>query len=75
MNHEEEEDRTEEDVVGLDEVARPDRVPMVTQERRPRLPARVGVAYQRDVFLDHAFGDGDAELEQLAPDALARYTI
>src|SRR5262249_31318389 len=70
VNDEEQEDRTKQEVVGLDEVARPDRVALVTEECRPRLPARVDIAYRTEVLLDRALRDGNAELEQLAADAL-----
>ena len=61
--------RTEEHVVGLQKVARPDFAGMVSQERGPALPmrsARPGCAY---VPLDRAFADFDPELEQFSADS------
>jgi hypothetical protein len=59
----------EQDVVGLYEVAPPRVVGMVGQEGAPLLSTVPGPNASH-VFLDRAFGDSDAKLKQLAPDAL-----
>jgi len=64
------EDRAEEAVGDGQEVAGPDRVSVVAQERRPGLPRtsrRAGVA---PVPLDGRRGDADTDLEEFAPDTL-----
>ena len=57
------------DVVGLDEIARPCALGVVRKEGGPVL-ATTPSAKAFDVFLDRAFCDLDAQLEQLAADAL-----
>src|SRR5207253_7799503 len=64
---EEHEDLAEPDVVGLHEVARPRDV--IPQEGRPALSVASG-SRAAHVPLDSSFADPDAELEQLAADAL-----
>jgi hypothetical protein len=59
----------EEDVVGLDKVARPDVLRMILQERRLGLSTSPA-ANPAHVLLDRALVDLDAELEQLSLDAL-----
>jgi hypothetical protein len=62
-------DLAEEDVVGLDKVARPDVLGMILQERRPGL-STFPAANPAHVLLDRTLADLDAELEQLSLDAL-----
>jgi hypothetical protein len=64
------EQRAEERVGHLQEVARPDVAGVVAQERRPRLSFRAGPWYLAQVFLHRPLADADVEFEQLAPDAL-----
>ena len=52
------------------QVRRPDRAGVVGEERAPGLARRAGGAAP-PVALDRALADGDPQLEQLAPDALA----
>ena len=63
----EHEDLAEPDVVGLHEVARPRDV--IPQEGRPALPVAAGPRATH-VPLDGSLADADAELEQLAAEAL-----
>ena len=67
VEEKEHENFAEPDVVRLDEVARPRDV--VAQERRPALAVAWGPG-AADVPLDGPLADADAELEQLAADAL-----
>src|SRR5438094_2041766 len=67
LEEEQHEDRAEPNVVGLHEVARPRDV--IPQEGRPALPVASG-SRAAHVPLDSSFADPDAELEQLAADAL-----
>src|SRR6266478_5613762 len=60
-------DLAEEDIVGLHEVARPRDV--IPQEGRPALPVAAGPRATH-VPLDGSLADADAELEQLAAEAL-----
>lgn len=65
IDDEERKDRSEPDIVGLQEITRPDR--MVSQERAPILPAREFRWSGLDhMSLDRAFCDSDAKLEQFA---------
>src|SRR5258705_1788960 len=67
FKEEEHEDLAEPDVVGLHEVARPRDV--IPQEGRPALPVAAGPRATH-VSLDGSLADADAELEQLAAEAL-----
>ena len=67
VEEEEHEDLAEPDVVGLHEVARPRDV--IPQEGRPALPVAAGPRATH-VPLDGSLADADAELEQLAAEAL-----
>src|SRR5207249_11072721 len=67
VEEEEHEDLAEPDVVGLHEVARPRDV--IPQEGRPALPVAAGPRATH-VSLDGSLADADAELEQLAAEAL-----
>src|SRR5207247_9518542 len=64
---EEHEDLAEPDIVGLHEVARPRDV--IPREGRPALPVAAGPR-ATDVPLDGSLADADAELEELAAEAL-----
>src|SRR5450631_2723135 len=64
------EDWPKPDVVGLDEVARPDVPGVVFEERCPPLTGRARLHTPLEIFLDRALRDTDAELEQFATDAL-----
>jgi hypothetical protein len=59
----------EAEVVRLDEIADPQAVGMVLQERRPGLAA-APASRSAQVFLDRALADPEAELEQFAANAL-----
>jgi len=67
IEEEEHEDLAEADVVGLHEVARPRDV--IPQEGRQALPIASG-SHTSHVPLDGSLADTDAELEELATDAL-----
>src|SRR5712664_3821061 len=67
LEEKEHEDRAEPDVVGLHEVARPRDV--IPQEGRPALPVAAGPRATHGP-LDGSLADADAELEQLAAEAL-----
>src|SRR5882724_7794369 len=67
VEEEEHENLAEPDVVRLDEVTRP--CDVVAQERRPALAVASGPG-TADVPLDGSLADADAELQQLATDAL-----
>src|SRR5207247_8805219 len=69
VEEEEHEDLAEPDVVGLHEVARSRDV--IPQEGRPALPVAAGPRATH-VSLDGSLADADAELEQLAAEALPR---
>src|SRR5450432_3110654 len=64
------EDWPKPDVVGLDEIARPDVPAVVFEEGCPALAGRVRLHIPLEIALDRALGDSNSELEQLAPDAL-----
>jgi hypothetical protein len=70
LDDEEGEHRPEDDVVRLQEVAGPDLAGVVVQERRPALTPRPRTSSRATVLLDRSLADVNAELEQLAPDAL-----
>jgi hypothetical protein len=70
LEDEEGEDGAQEQVGELQEVARPDVRGVVAQERRPRLPGPTRRPGSVHVLLDGALADPDAELQQLALDAL-----
>jgi len=63
-------DLPEQEVVGLDEVASPRAVGVVPQEGGPRLPATAFATDAPHVLLDRALADLDADLEELAANAL-----
>src|SRR5206468_11688828 len=67
VEEEEQEDLAEPDIVGLHEVARPRDV--IPREGRPALPVAAGPR-ATDVPLDGSLADADAELEELAAEAL-----
>lgn len=67
VDDEEGEERSKPDVVGLDEVARPDGVAL--QERTPALPVPRR-SDRADVALNGALGNPESELQKLAADAL-----
>ena len=67
VEEEEHENLAEPDIARLDEVARPG--DLVAQERRPALAIALGPGTM-DVPLDGSLADADAELQQLATDAL-----
>jgi len=62
--------RPEEQVRDREDVARPDLVGVVAQERRPRLPARARRAVAAQLGLDGALGHAGADLPELATDPL-----
>ena len=66
----ESEDGSKEQVVGLDEVASPGLVGVVVQEGGPVLSAATGRLDPTHMLLDSSLADPDAQLEQLASDAL-----
>ena len=69
VNDEKKEDRAEEEVVALDEITGPDVVGVILDERGPCLAARLASAGPH-VLLDRSLAHADADLEQLAADAL-----
>jgi hypothetical protein len=69
VDDEEEEDRAEEEVVALDEIAGPDVLGVILDERGPCLAARLASAGPH-VLLNRSLAHADADLEQLAADAL-----
>src|SRR5215213_9854995 len=72
VDDEEREERPEPQVDDLEEVAGPDRRGVVADEGGPRLPAPPGPRRPRraHVALDGALADPDAQLQELAADAL-----
>jgi hypothetical protein len=70
LDEDKREDRAEEHVVGLQEVARPDLTGVVSEESRPPLPSRRALAHGPHGLLDRTLADADAELEQLSADPL-----
>jgi hypothetical protein len=70
VEKEEQEDGTEEKIVALDEIARPDDIAVILEEGRPRLARRPVLSYLPNVLLDRSLGQGNPELEQLATNAL-----
>jgi len=62
------EERADEQVVGLHEVARPDVTSVVSQESRPPLSPRGARSRSTHVFLDRAFAHLDAKFEQFSAD-------
>jgi len=71
VDDEERRDLTEQEVVGLDEVADPPAFGTVLHGGRPTLAAAAaGAANAAHVLLDRPLADLDPELEQLAADAL-----
>jgi len=69
LDDEEREDRPEEDVVGLQQVAGPDLRGVVAQERRPAPAPRLGATGKAHVLLDGALAHPDAQLQKFAPEA------
>src|SRR6185436_4148725 len=69
VDEEEEKQRAEEEVVGLDEVAAPDVMGVVLHERGPGL-ASWSTTNVADVLLDGALAERDGELEHLTADPL-----
>ena len=69
FDDEESKERTEDDIRHRQEVTRPDLARMIVQERRPRLRGG-SYAPLSHVFLYGAFGDLNAQLEQLPADTL-----
>jgi hypothetical protein len=69
VDDEEEEDRAEKEVVALDEIAGPDVLGVILDEGGPGLAARLASAGPH-VLLDRSPAHADANLEQLATDAL-----
>jgi len=67
VHQEEEEQRPEEQVVSLHEVAAPDVVGVVLDEGRPRLAATATLANGAHVLLHGPLTDRDAQLQELAP--------
>ena len=72
LDDEEEEDRAEAPVVGLEEIAGPDLAGVILEERRPglaslRSPALPDLVH---VLLDGALADANADLQQLAANPL-----
>lgn len=70
-NDEKREDRSESEVVQLQEVACPDLILMVFKEGSPGLPATPIRPDAPNVPLDRSFGDPEPKLEELAPNSLA----
>ena len=70
MDDEEGVDLPEQEVVGLDEIAGPRSVGVVSQEGGPRLAATAGASDGPHVLLDGALTDFDAQLEEFPADAL-----
>jgi len=71
QRHDEEgKDGAEEDIVSLQEIARPDLLTVIVQERRPPLAGRSWATCTAHIILHRALADMDREFEQLAPDAL-----
>jgi hypothetical protein len=66
LNDNENKERSEEEVVGLDKVAGPDMGNMVLQECRPGLTGRRRIVTPIHVLLNGSFADADAQLEQFA---------
>src|SRR5262249_3604669 len=64
------EERPEERIMGLEEIAGPDVLGVIAEEGRPGLPPGAWGPPPPHVSLHGAFRDRDAELEQLAPDPL-----
>jgi len=63
--------RAEEYIRDLDEIAGPDRLGLVVQERRPGLPRRSRWPRLMHVFLDDAFADMYPQFQQLASNAFS----
>lgn len=70
FDQEEREDRSEEKVVGLQEVAGPGFVGMIAQERRPALAGWSRSSNSAHVLLDRALRHADVELQQFAANPL-----
>ena len=70
LGHEEREERPEEHVVDLEEIARPDVGGVVAEEGGPGLTMRSWRPRLPHVPLHGPFGDLDADFEQFAADAL-----
>jgi len=63
-------DGAEENIVGLQEIARPDLPAVVLEERRPPLAARTWPTRTTHILLYRAPADADGKLEQFAPECV-----